>query len=81
MFKIAKEKLSDSQKKYIAKLNPSGKEVEYVRGIVGNVKSESTIYKAKREGRLLNYIEEVEKSNRELIVQKKILEESNKALA
>lgn len=34
----------------------------------------TTIYKAKREGNLLNKLEKVEQEKRELIVQKKVLQ-------
>lgn len=68
---MAKEKLSDKQKKGIAALDPSGKEIDALSQITGA--SKSTVYKGKREGKLLNKIDTVEKSNRELTVQNQIL--------
>lgn len=68
---MAKEKLSKKQKKGIAALNPSGKAIDALSQITNTGKS--TVYKAKREGKLLNYIDAVETSNRELIVQNQLL--------
>lgn len=50
---MASEKLSNDQKRSIAKVNLYGELVEDVR-IIAKVQSKSTIYKAKREGQLLN---------------------------
>ncbi len=68
---MAKEKLSKKQKKGIAALNPSGKAIDALSQITNT--SKSTVYKAKREGNLLNHIDTVEKSNRELTVQNQLL--------
>lgn len=68
---MAKEKLSKKQKKGIAALNPSGKAIDALSQITNT--SKSTVYKAKREGKLLNHIDTVEKSNRELTVQNQLL--------
>ena len=68
---MAKEKLSKKQKKGIAALNPSGKTIDILSQITNT--SKSTVYKAKREGNLLNHIDTVEKSNRELTVQNQLL--------
>lgn len=68
---LAKEKLSNDQKKGIAVLNPSGKMIDALSKITKT--SKSTVYKAKREGNLLNQIDEIEKSNRELTVQNQFL--------
>lgn len=68
---MAKEKLSEKQKKGIAALNPSGKAIDALSQITNVCKT--TIYKAKREGNLLNRIDAIEQSNRELIVQNQLL--------
>ncbi len=68
---MAREKLSQNQKKGIAALNPSGKVIDILSQITNT--SKSTVYKAKREGILLNHIDAVEKSNRELAVQNQLL--------
>ena len=68
---MAKDKLSNTQKKGIAKLNPQGRAVDAVAEITGVCKA--TVYKAKREGKLLNHIDTVEQTNRELNVQNQIL--------
>ena len=68
---MAKEKLSKKQKKGIAALNPSGKTIDILSQITNT--SKGTVYKAKREGNLLNHIDAVEKSNRELTVQNQLL--------
>lgn len=62
-----KDKLSKIQKQSIAKLNPSGKAVDLVSKIVGT--SKSTVYKAKREGNLLNQLDQAKQEIRELQVQ------------
>lgn len=77
---MASEKLSNDQKRSIAKVNPSGELVEDVR-IIAKVKSKSTIYKAKREGQLLNKLDSVEKSNRQLVTENEILKSLNNKLA
>ena len=64
---MAREKLSDEQKKGIAALNPSGPAIKALSQITGVCSS--TVYKAKREGTLLNQIDAAEKRIRELIVQ------------
>jgi len=68
---MRKEKLSNDQKKGIAALNPSGKAIDALSKITKT--SKSTVYKAKREGKLLNHIDAVEQSNRELTVQNGLL--------
>ena len=68
---MAKEKLSKEQKKGIAALNPSGKAIDALSQITNT--SKSTVYKGNREGKLLNHIDEVEKSNRQLTVQNQLL--------
>lgn len=66
-----KDKLSNTQKQNIAKLNPSGKAVDFVSEIAKT--SKSTVYKAKREGNLLNKLEQAESENRQLVVENTIL--------
>lgn len=68
---MTKEKFSDSQKKSMAKLNPTGKTVDLISAITQV--SKSTIYKAKREGALLNRVDKAEKEKRELDVQIQML--------
>ncbi len=80
MVVLAREKLSDDQKRSIANVAPSGKLVEDIR-IIANVKSKSTIYKAEREGRLLNRIDALEESNRKLVVENGVLRLLNDKLA
>lgn len=53
---MAHEKFSDDQKKCIAKLDPCGQNVDILSRLTRV--SKTTIYKAKREGNLLNKIEE-----------------------
>lgn len=66
-----KDKLSKTQKQNIAKLNPSGKAVDFVSKIAGT--SKSTVYKAKREGDLINKLEQSELQNRQLVVENTLL--------
>lgn len=69
---MAKEKLSNEQKKGIAALNPSGKSaIDALSQITGVCNS--TVYKAKREGTLLNQVDAAEKKIRELIVQTQLI--------
>lgn len=68
---MAKEKFSKKQKKAIADLNPAGKVIDLLSQITNTGKS--TVYKAKREGKLLNRIDTVEKFNRELMVENQLL--------
>lgn len=68
---MAHEKFSDAQKKSMAKLDPHGRDVDLL-SIITDV-SKTTIYKAKREGALLNQIEKIERKNRELIVKNQVL--------
>lgn len=70
---MKKEKFTDAKKKAIAKLNLSGKEIDYLSQVTEA--SKATIYKAKREGKLLNDIENLEKENcalRKFIVQEEL---------
>ena len=64
-------KFTDAQKRDIALLDPTGKAVDLISSIANT--SKSTVYQAKREGRLLNKIEQMDFKNRELIVQNGIL--------
>ena len=59
---MAKEKFSNEEKKEIANENPQGKEIKQLAEKF-NV-CETTIRKAKREGNLLNTIDNLEVSNR-----------------
>ncbi|MDE7224971.1 MAG: hypothetical protein K2O34_14485 [Acetatifactor sp.] len=69
---MAHEKFSDDQKKCVAKLNPCGPNVELLSRLTGV--SKATVYKAKREGRLLNKLDRVEQEKRELIVKNQLLQ-------
>ena len=69
---MSHEKFSNAQKKSMAKLDPHGREIDLL-SIITDV-SKTTIYKAKREGALLNRIEMIEKRNRELIVENQVLQ-------
>lgn len=69
---MPKEKFSNEQKKGFAELNPSGEEIIILSKITNA--SPSTIYKAKREGELLKQLDDMKQANRELIVQKQLLD-------
>lgn len=71
MILARKPRFTDAQKKGIALLDPTGKVVDLISSIANT--SKSTVYQAKREGRLLNKIEQMDSKNRELIVQNEIL--------
>ncbi len=66
---MANEKFTVKQKKCIAKVNPSGKDVEYLSVITET--SKSTVYKARREGNLLNQIEAYEDKRNPIFFRKK----------
>lgn len=69
---MAREIFSDTQKKSMAKLDPHGRAVDLL-SIITDV-SKTTIYKAKREGALLNMIDKIERKNRELVVENRLLQ-------
>ena len=69
---MRKEKISKKQKRAIATLDPSGKiAIDAISDLTDT--SPSTVYNAKREGKLLNQIDNLEKSNRKLTVQNTLL--------
>ena len=71
---MASEKFTEDQKRSIAKLNPSGsEEIDSIAVVFGKPVCRTTIYKAKREGRLLNRIDEDEKAVRQCTFENKLL--------
>lgn len=73
-----KEKFDEEQKKALGNLDVQGKKLQYLSKVLGV--SPSTIYKGKKEGKLLNKIAELEFQNRSLIVQYEILKISQNSL-
>lgn len=64
---MAKEKISDSKKKEIAKMGLKGKQFKQLAGVLDV--SESTTRKADKIGSLLNRIDDLEYENRSKDVQ------------
>ena len=64
---MSNEKISDTKKQYIAKLNLKGNDFKNLAPVVGVC--ETTLRKAHRIGGYLNKINELEKSNRQKDIQ------------
>lgn len=72
---MAKEKISNEDKMWIDKMNLHGS--ASIEAFANYAKvSMATVYKAKREGKLLNELNETKRICRELIVQNEMLKMS-----
>lgn len=73
---MAKEKISDQDKRIIADMQLKGKNIDLLANILKV--SSSTVRKANREGNFLNKIDELERMNRQKDVQISLLSNSKK---